>query len=155
MMGKRWMAVFTAGMLFSCNPGQVSTTPMATETGAVNSDGGLLPGEYRAETWSARQVIYICAGDEELQVSYLNMDTGESFAMLYYGGRLSLMRRWVAASGARYLAIDEQSSYRWYPQGDEGFLAFLAADHTATEQIVLADCEARNSLERAAWSTQR
>jgi len=155
MMGKQWMVLLAGGLLLSCNPDSVSTIPVSAEAGVVVSDSVLLSGSYRADTWSARQMNYICAGDTELQVSYLNMDTGESFAMLYYDGRLSLLRSWVTASGARYLAIDEQHSYRWYSQGNKGFLAFLAADHTAAEQIVLADCETNNLLERAAWSADR
>lgn len=107
-----------------------------------------LPGEYRASRWQAREMTYRCAGDEYLQVSYLNIleDSGgalrDSFAVLYFAGKLNLMRLWEAASGARYLALDEQASYRWYSKGNEGFLAFLEADHTASEQVVLADCVA-------------
>ncbi len=47
------------------------------------------------------------------------------------------MRQHKAASGVKYIALDEQNSYRWHMSGDEGILGFLKADHTAREEILL------------------
>ena len=46
----------------------------------------------------------------------------------------------------RYIALDEQHSLRWNTKGDEGFLSFLAADHTAQERVLLANCKSLQSL---------
>lgn len=50
------------------------------------------------------------------------------------------MRAGPTGSGVRYIAYDEQESYRWHAKGDAGTLLFLAADHTAEEQAILSDC---------------
>lgn len=85
-------------------------------------------------------VSYLCAGGAILQVAYLNLGNGQSFATLAWGGRLVPMHLWPAASGARYIADDEQNSLRWHTKGDEGRLSFLAADHEAEETEVLTLC---------------
>ncbi|PKM35756.1 MAG: hypothetical protein CVV06_14615 [Gammaproteobacteria bacterium HGW-Gammaproteobacteria-10] len=92
--------------------------------------------------WRSKIVVYHCHPDTELQVAYLNLLSGESFAALYYQGLLSLMQIRKAASGALYIALDEQKSLRWHTKGNSGILKFLAADDTATEQILLNDCKA-------------
>ncbi|MGZ8227880.1 MAG: MliC family protein [Methylococcaceae bacterium] len=99
-------------------------------------------GLIESPTWSSKTVNYRCKPDTELQVAYLNMKSGEAFAALYYQGRLSLLQIRASASGARYIALDEQNSLRWRTKGDHGFLTFLAADHTAVEQTLLSDCQA-------------
>jgi len=85
---------------------------------------------------------YRCAGGTELELAYLNLPNGLSFAALHHQGRTHLMQNRPTASGARYVALDEQAGLRWHSKGDQGFLAFLAADHTAREQVLLANCRA-------------
>ncbi|MAT64485.1 MAG: hypothetical protein CMN57_02430 [Gammaproteobacteria bacterium] len=76
----------------------------------------------------------------KFQVAYLVLDDGRSFAALYHDGRLSLMREWPAASGLRYVSLDEQVGLRWHISGGRGRLSFLAADHTAAPITLLSEC---------------
>lgn len=102
------------------------------------SSVGVIPGP----TWSSKTVVYQCQPGNTLQVAYLNMKTGESFAALHFKGNTVLLQSRVLTSGVRYVALDEQNSLRWFTQGDAGFLTFMAADHTAQEQTLLSDCKA-------------
>lgn len=93
------------------------------------------------ETQSLTKVSYLCERNVELDVVYINdLKSGESAAVLYTENKLVPMREWPAASGARYIALDEQDSYRWHTKGDEGTLSFLEADDSAKEQILLSAC---------------
>jgi len=92
-------------------------------------------------TWESQLVIYTCESDFELPVSYLTLESGEQFAAIYYQGNLSMMRKWPAASGVRYISIDEQNSFRWHTKGGEGILTWLAADHTAEVKTLLRGCK--------------
>ncbi|GAB4210282.1 MAG: hypothetical protein OHK0012_00170 [Synechococcales cyanobacterium] len=94
-------------------------------------------------SWTSTTVIYRCANDVTIQVAYLNSGGATDFAAVLHDGQLHMMQSVPAASGVRYVAFDEQNSFRGWSKGDEGFLAFLAADHTATEQIVVKDCRAQ------------
>lgn len=99
-------------------------------------------GEIPGLTWKSHTVVYQCQSGTKLQVAYLNMKSGESFASLHYNGNTVLLQSRQMTSGVRYIALDEQNSLRWTTKGNEGFLAFMAADHTAKEQILLSDCKA-------------
>lgn len=85
-------------------------------------------------------VTYLCAGGAVLQVAYLNPGAGPSLAVANWGGKLIPMQAGPTGSGVRYIAFDEQASYRWHAKGAEGTLLFLAADHTAREEVVLGGC---------------
>lgn len=87
-------------------------------------------------------VSYRCEGGVELEASYLNPPTGESFASLYYDGRTVVMQSLPTASGVRYVDQDEQRGLRWHTKGGEGFLAVQPADHTAKETILINHCRA-------------
>ena len=87
--------------------------------------------------------VYRCAGGATLPVVTLNIKGGESFAALLVDGTLVLLRGAPAASGARYVAVDEQLGYRWHVKGEQGVLLHLAPDHTARETVVLHDCKAQ------------
>lgn len=93
-------------------------------------------------TWTSHTVVYQCQSGTKLQVAYLNMKSGESFASLHYNGNTVLLQSRQMASGVRYIALDEQNSLRWTTKGNAGFLTFMAADHTAQEQTLLSDCQA-------------
>lgn len=75
-----------------------------------------------------------------LQVAYLNPAGGPSLAVVNWAGRLIPMQAGPTGSGVRYIAFDEQESFRWHTKGPEGTLLFMAADHTAQEEVVLGDC---------------
>src|SRR5690625_4099741 len=96
--------------------------------------------------WPHETTKYRCEDGTQLQVAYLNLEKVGSYAALYYDGRLSLMRPWPAASGARYVSMDEQVGLRWHTKNGRGMLSFLAADHTAEEITLLSDCRAVTPL---------
>lgn len=83
---------------------------------------------------------YVCDGGAVLQVAYINPETGPSVAVVAWAGKLVPMQAGPTGSGIRYIAFDEQESWRWRTTGDEGALLFLAADHTAKEEEVLTGC---------------
>ena len=99
-------------------------------------------GEIPGLTWTSKTVVYQCQPDTKLQVAYLTMKTGESFAALHFKGNTVLLQSRLMGSGVRYVALDEQNSLRWTTKGNTGFLTFMAADHTAQEQTLLSDCKA-------------
>lgn len=84
--------------------------------------------------------VYLCEGGAVLRVAYVNAPSGDAFAVVDWAGRLIPMRGLPAASGAFYAALDEQDGHRWRTKGEEGFLARLAPDHTAREEVVLGGC---------------
>lgn len=90
----------------------------------------------------ALSVNYACAGGAVLKVAYINPAEGDSLAVVDWAGKLIPMRQGMSASGVRYIAFDEQQSYRWWSKGDGGFLNFMEADHEAEETPVLTDCKA-------------
>jgi membrane-bound inhibitor of C-type lysozyme len=98
--------------------------------------------------YTSESLIYRCAGGVRLPVTYLNMKDGDSFAVIYLHGRTHLLRSQVTASGAGYVAVDEQAGWRWRTKGDTGMLAHLPADHTAKERVVRRDCKALPNPQR-------
>lgn len=88
------------------------------------------------------KVSYVCENNEKLSVSY-SLPTEqheEATAVLHYKGQKIPMTSRTAASGALYIADDEQNSYRWHTKYESGVLSYLEADHTAEEEILLRDC---------------
>ncbi len=98
--------------------------------------------EITGPNWSSRTVLYQCQGGTQLQVAYLGMKSGESFAALHFNGNTSLLQARQLTAGLRYIALDEQNSLRWAPQSGMGTLSFMAADHTVKEQVLLSGCKA-------------
>ena len=96
-----------------------------------------------APTFDTSSQVYRCTGGARLQVVYLNIKGGDSFATAYVNGRLVLMKSGVTGSGARYVSVDEQAGYRWHVTGDVGHLYFVAADPAARETLLLQDCKAQ------------
>ena len=93
--------------------------------------------------YTSETVRYRCEGGAEIEVAYLELGHGVSFAALHHQGRTALLRAaQPSPAGERYIALDEQHSLRWNTQGDDGFLSFLAADHTAQERRLLTNCKA-------------
>lgn len=103
-------------------------------------------GSISGPGYSSETVRYRCEGGTEIEVAYLEFGHGDSFAALHHQGRTALLKSRPSASGVRYIALDEQHSLRWNTKGEEGFLSFLAADHTARERTLLANCRSLPSL---------
>ncbi|HWD14609.1 MliC family protein [Pseudochrobactrum sp. sp1633] len=102
---------------------------------------GSATAQDKTDVQALTKVSYLCERNVELNVVYINgLKNDESAAVLSVDGKLVPMRIWPAASGARYIALDEQDSYRWHTKGDEGMLTFLEADHTAKEQTLFSNC---------------
>ncbi|WP_424986814.1 MliC family protein [Microbulbifer sp. S227A] len=83
---------------------------------------------------------YQCERGVLLPVTFVNPPDGAGLAVMHVEGKQVAMRALPAASGVRYVAFDEQDSYRLYTKGDEGFVMHMAADHTAEEIPVLRGC---------------
>lgn len=116
-------------------------TPFLTSSVLLSCFASNVLAQDNAEIQPLTKVTYICERNVELPVVYINgLKNDESMAVIFTEGKLVPMRIWPAASGARYIALDEQDSYRWHTKGDEGVLSFLEADHEATEQILLRNC---------------
>jgi len=81
------------------------------------------------------KVQYLCDKDEQLEVLYDKKD--KTKVSVYYKNQTISMKQHKVASGVKYIALDEQNSYRWNMSGDEGILGFLKADHTAREEVLL------------------
>ena len=96
-----------------------------------------------ALVFSSQSVNYRCDGGAEIELVYLNLSNGNAFAALHHNGRTVMLQGRRATTGVRFIALDEQNSLRWYTQGMKGELSFLAADHTAQEQTLLANCFAQ------------
>ncbi|WP_332749162.1 MliC family protein [Hydrogenophaga sp.] len=93
--------------------------------------------------FSSQAVQYRCDGGAEIELVYLNLSNGNAFAALHFDGRTVMLQGRRATTGVRFVALDEQNSLRWYTQGMKGELSFLAADHTAQEKTLLANCFAQ------------
>lgn len=85
-------------------------------------------------------VTYRCDRGVMLPVSFVNPPGEPGLAVMVAEGKLIAMRSLATGSGVRYVAFDEQDSYRLYTKGDEAFVAWMAADHTAEETVILSGC---------------
>lgn len=123
----------TLAALLACLPfvATAQGTPPAAATAAP------------ALVFSSQSVNYRCDGGTEIELVYLNLSNGNAFAALHFNGRTVMLQGRRATTGVRFIALDEQNSLRWYTQGMKGELSFLAADHTAQEQTLLANCFAQ------------
>ncbi|MFC7407671.1 MliC family protein [Hydrogenophaga atypica] len=99
--------------------------------------------QFEVDGWSGLTRTYRCADGTPLAVAYLNPQRGVAIAVITLAGTQAVLRNLPAASGARYVDVDEQRGLRWHSKGDEGFLALLAPDHTATEQMLHTGCRAQ------------
>ena len=116
------------------------TTTDAASTAAPVASAPAAQASAPTPSWTAESAIYRCEGGQQLAVSYINLHDGDSLAVLAREGKTHVMRIAPSGSGARYIALDEQASWRWHTKGAAGTLSFLAADHTAQEKTVLRDC---------------
>lgn len=83
---------------------------------------------------------YLCERSVQLPVIFVNEVDGKSYAVAFIEGKLIAMQQGMSGSGARYIALDEQMSYRLHIKGNDATLSFMDADHEAEEQILLKAC---------------
>lgn len=100
---------------------------LALVCGATPAVSEVIDTTYACERGVRVPVLYITTADPAL-------------AVLQVEGRMVALRQVSSGSGFFYADTDEQRGYRWRGQGDRARLAFLAADHTAKEQVLLAEC---------------
>lgn len=124
--------VLAAGMLALAACGDDT----ANETGVAGE-----PSRYDALT-----LTYVCEGGTQVQAIYFNFEDGNALAALFHDGKLAPLRIMPSASGAKYTSLNEELGWRWHTKGDEAVLSYMAADHTAQEEVLLRDC--RNTLLR-------
>jgi hypothetical protein len=86
-------------------------------------------------------VTYVCERGVVLPVVFIRSAT-PSLAVALIEGQLVTLRQVPTGSGMFYADTDEERGYRLRGQGDALQLRWLAADHTAEEQVLLAECSA-------------
>lgn len=95
--------------------------------GAVSLQDRMAPSE----------VSYLCERGVILPVVFI---PAAEMAVALIEGRLVALRQVTTGSGFFYADLDEERGYRLRGQGDAVQLRWLAADHTAEELVLLADC---------------
>lgn len=85
---------------------------------------------------------YFCERGVVLPISFINDASGNlAVAVMNIEGKQIVLNNAPVGSGAYYISIDEQQSYRLHTKNDDAIVTFLAADHTAKEQTVLRECK--------------
>lgn len=102
---------------------------------AVLTLPAVAPAVFAAE---AETIHYRCDDAARLPVAYVNTPTGDSYAVVVYDAKLSILKAGPSGSGVRYTSIDG-SNLVWHVKGSEGFLARNDADET----MILRNCKAR------------
>lgn len=88
-----------------------------------------------------REIVYTCERGVSLPVVFVNR-ADPAIAVALIEGQLVMMRRVEIAPDLFYADTDEQRGYRLRGSVNEIQLRWLAPDHTAEEQVLLADCSA-------------
>ncbi|AVO38885.1 MliC family protein [Pukyongiella litopenaei] len=83
---------------------------------------------------------YQCDRAVTLPVTFINPGDAPGLAVMMVEGKLVALRQATSGSGVRYVALDEQDSYRLYTKGSDAFVTHMAADHTAEEATILDGC---------------
>lgn len=91
------------------------------------------------------RVDYICERGVVVPVTYIRKDGAPGFAVVDAEGKMIAMQ-WHDDL-KKYVAIDEQDSYRWSDNGGQGVLSHLEADHTAKEVTLLSACRSDDAEE--------
>lgn len=102
--------------------------------------------------------LYLCSHNVQMPVTYIETAGGNFYAVLQVEGKQISMAREAVTAGSDaekvssdaalqakqqkyyYLSLDEQESYRLYPEGNKARLSFLEADDSATEEIIYNMC---------------
>lgn len=111
----------------------VSALMVAAVPAAAGGDGS------RAG-WQISETGYRCSDGTVVNLTYMFDDQRPALAVMGFRGQQVAMRQVRSGSGARFAALDEQAGLRWHVKGAVGFVSMLAADHTATEQVLARDC---------------
>ncbi len=93
--------------------------------------------------FSSQAVQYKCDGGSEIELAYLNLSNGTSFAALHHGGRTLMLQGRRATTGVRFFALDPQSRLSWYTKGMKGELSAIAADPNTQDQTLMSNCFAQ------------
>ncbi|MFS2325793.1 MULTISPECIES: lysozyme inhibitor [Brucella] len=108
----------------------------------------LTAGPVLAQTISRDSVFrtdYICERGVVVPVTYIHAGEEPAFAVLDAEGKMVALQ-WHDAL-KKYVAMDEQDSYRWNEKDGKAVLTHLEADDSAKEVTILAACRADNSEE--------
>ena len=101
-----------------------------------------------AQTISRDSVIrtdYICERGVVVPVTYIHAGEEPAFAVLDAEGKMVALQ-WHDAL-KKYVAMDEQDSYRWNEKDGKAVLTHLEADDSAKEVTILAACRADDNEE--------
>ncbi|MEX0365673.1 MAG: MliC family protein [Ruegeria sp.] len=99
----------------------------------------LMAADVRAET-AVSSVVFTCERGVTLPVTYIDPPDEPGLAAMMVDGKLVAMRQARSGSGVRYVAVDEQDGYWLRVKGRDATVSYLAADHTASEQVLLKEC---------------
>ncbi|AIJ53177.1 conserved hypothetical protein [Brucella abortus bv. 4 str. 292] len=91
------------------------------------------------------RVDYICERSVVVPVTYIRSNGAPAAAVLEVEGKMVALQ-WHGDL-KKYVAIDEQDSYRWADRGGQATLSHLEADHTAKEVTLLSACRADTAEE--------
>lgn len=99
-----------------------------------------------AQTISRDSVIrtdYICERGVVVPVTYIHAGEEPAFAVINAEGKMVVLQ-WHDAL-KKYVAMDEQDSYRWNEKDGQAVLTHLEADDSAKEITLLSACRANDS----------
>lgn len=97
-------------------------------------------GDGTGAGWQVSETGYRCPDGTVVKLTYMFDDQRPALAVMGFRGQQVAMRQVRSGSGVRFAALDEQAGLRWHVKGAVGFVSMLAADHTATEQVLVRDC---------------
>ncbi len=98
--------------------------------------------------FSSQAVQYKCDGGAEIELAYLNLSNGTTFAALHHDKRTLMLQGRRATTGVRFFALDPQSRLSWYTQGMKGELSAIAADANSQDQVLMTNCFAQPANKR-------
>lgn len=113
---------------------------MTVSAGLALQAGAALAQPANGDT--IKTVDYYCERNIVIPVTYINTAAGSAFVIINVDGKQVSMAIAPSGSGSRYIAIDEQDSYRWHEKAGEAVLSYLEADDSAEEQTLLQQCRA-------------
>lgn len=112
-------------------------------TGIVLALSALASSPALAQTISRDSVIrtdYICERGVVVPVTYIHAGEEPAFAVIDVEGKMVALQ-WHNAL-RKYVAMDEQDSYRWAEKDGRAILTHLEADDSAKEITLLSACRA-------------
>ncbi|TCQ82013.1 hypothetical protein EDF68_101396 [Ochrobactrum sp. BH3] len=92
---------------------------------------------------SVIRIDYVCERGVVVPVTYIHAGEEPAFAVLDAESKMVALQ-WHDAL-KKYVAMDEQDSYRWAEKDGLGILSHLEADDSAKEVTILSSCRADDS----------